>query len=407
MIKKISALTLALILAAAALTGCNKKDNNNSSSSVDVSSAASQSTTDSAAQQNAPDAKLVIDGKEVDTDGLIICTIDGHDVDFDTFRYYYENTLSDLQSNYGITLDSLKDSKNGFENLLNQTISAIMQDYVTYRVCEDNSVTLTDDEKKENEDKYNASLEQAGSEENFEQSLKNSYLTTEVYKNRLELAALYVKAENELFTNDGVYATKKDEFREIAQDPAKYACVRTIYIPYWCKTELSDDSTASAYDGYSLEQKNNVKKAAYDALNDDGREESKKAAKEVADACLQKVNDGEDFDDLLDQYNWDSLQESYTAGEFMSPDSNYDSDYLDAVFSLNEGETSGLIENKNFGWTIIKRMPMDMDYVEENIDELIKSYDLPKRQQVYSDILDKMKVTYSDTYQKLTIDSIT
>ena len=207
--KKISALTLALILAAAALTGCNKKDNNSSSSSVDVSSAASQSTTDSAAQQNAPDAKLVIDGKEVDTDGLIICTIDGHDVDFDTFRYYYENTLSDLQSNYGITLDSLKDSKNGFENLLNQTISAIMQDYVTYRVCEDNSVTLTDDEKKENEDKYNASLEQAGSEENFEQSLKNSYLTTEVYKNRLELAALYVKAENELFTNEGIYATKK------------------------------------------------------------------------------------------------------------------------------------------------------------------------------------------------------
>ena len=96
-----------------------------------------------------------------------------------------------------------------------------------------------------------------------------------------------------------------------------------------------------------------------------------------------------------------------TAGEFMSPDSNYDSDYLDAVFSLNEGETSGLIENKNFGWMIIKRMPMDMDYVEENIDELIRSYDLPKRQQVYSDILDKMKVTYSDTYQKLTIDSIT
>lgn len=410
MIKKISALTIALIMAVSAFSACSKNDDKKSSSATDSKNADAVSTADNSAaddgDETVSDAKLIIDGKEVDTDGLIIITVDGHDIDFDTFRYYYMNTLTYLQQNSGITVDSIRESEGGFENVLNNTVMAIMQDYVTYRVCDDNSLTLSDEEKQANEDQYNSSIETAGSEEAFAESLKASYMTPELYKNRIELAALYVKAENELFTNEGVYATSKDDFRAIAQDSEKYACVRTIYIPYWCKTELTDEATQSAYDGYSLDEKNNVKKAAYEKLDDEGREESKKAAKEVAEACAQKIADGGDFEELLSEYNWDSLQESYPEGEYLSPDSNYDSTYLENVFALAEGETSGLIENTNFGWTIIKRMPVDMDYIEANIEDLIKSYDLPGRQKLYEDILADMKVTYSDTYNKLTIDSI-
>lgn len=410
MIKKISALTIALIMAVSAFSACSKNDDKKSSSATDSKNSDTISTADNSAaddvDETVPEPKLIIDGKEIDTDGLIIMTVDGHDIDFDTFRYYYMNTLTYLQQNSGITVDSIRDSEGGFENVLNNTVMAIMQDYVTYRVCDDNSLTLSDEEKQANEDQYNSSIQTAGSEEAFEESLKKSYMTPEMYKNRIELAALYVKAENELFTNEGVYATSKDDFRAIAQDSEKYACVRTIYIPYWCKTELTDEATQSAYDGYSLDEKNNVKKAAYEKLDDEGREESKKAAKEVAETCAQKIADGGDFEELLSEYNWDSLQESYPEGEYLSPDSNYDSTYLENVFALAEGETSGLIENTNFGWTIIKRMPVDMDYIEANIEDLIKNYDLPGRQKLYEDILADMKVTYSDTYNKLTIDSI-
>lgn len=407
MIKKFFAVTLSFILTVSALSGCKKDGDNGSSSESSSSSSVSQA--DSAAEQEeaVPEAKLVIDGEELDTDGLIICTVDGHDVDFDTFRYYYKNMLEQYKQENGITVDSIRESENGFENLLNDTVMQIMQDYVTYRVCDDNSLSLSDEEKQAVEDQYQSSLETAGSEEALEQSLKEAYMTPELFRTRLELASLYVKAEDELFTNEGVYATSKEDFREIAQDTEKYACVRTIYIPYWCKTELTDETAQSAYDGYSLDQKNTAKKAAYDALDDAGREESKKAAKEVAETCAQKVADGGDFDELLNEYNWDALQDSYPNGEFLSPESNYDKTYLETVFSLGEGETSALVENENFGWTIIKRLPMDMDYVESNIETLIKNYDLPMRQQVYADILDNMKVTYSDVYNKLTIDSIT
>jgi hypothetical protein len=52
-------------------------------------------------------------------------------------------------------------------------------------------------------------------------------------------------------------------------------------------------------------------------------------------------------------------------------------------------------------------MPIDMDYVEENIETMIQDYDLPARQQLYSDLMDEMEVTYSDIYDKMDIDSIT
>ena len=64
------------------------------------------------------------------------------------------------------------------------------------------------------------------------------------------------------------------------------------------------------------------------------------------------------------------------------------------------------VVSESYGWFIIKRMPIDMDYVEENMDTMIQDYDLPQRQQVYIDIMESMKVDYSDTYKKLTIDSI-
>lgn len=48
-----------------------------------------------------------------------------------------------------------------------------------------------------------------------------------------------------------------------------------------------------------------------------------------------------------------------------------------------------------------------MDYVNENLETMIYSYDQPAIQEVYNDVIDKMKVTYCDSWDKITADSIT
>ncbi len=409
MLKRISALVLALVIAAGAMCGCSKKEVKKDTSSADSTAAASSQADESAAEAtaDAPEAKLVIDGKEMDTEGLVVCTVDGIDVDFDTFRYYYYYTVNQITQNYGATLDTIKDTEGGFDALLENTITNIKQEFVVYHICEENGVKLSDEEIKANEDTYNNSIQQAGSEEEFDKTLKNAYLTRDVYKKMLEMAALYSKCEDELFTNEGVYATSKEEFRKIVKDPKEYACVRSILIPYSCKTDLPD-SAADDYDAKSLSEKYSAKQMAYAGLDDDAKETAKAAAKELADACLEKAKNGDDFEKLIKEYNWDPGQESMPDGYYLTPNSSYVKEYLDAAFELEEGQVSTeLVENDSYGWFILKRMPIDMDYVEENIDTMIQDYDLPARQKLYTDIMDAMVVTYADFYDKLSIESIT
>lgn len=408
-IKKISAAVISLIISISMLSGCSSKDKE-STSSLNTSSLTfsfSEESGQDEPQQTAAEPKLVIDGKETDTEGLVMCTVDGKDIDFDTFRYYYYYTLSYLGSSYGITLDSLRDTEGGFDMLLENVITMIKQDYVFYRFCEDNSLTLDDSDQKEMDDSYNSLLEQAGSEEEFDKMLASEYLTRDVYKKKLEIAAYCMKCEDELFTNGGPYATSEEDFKNIVTDTEKYACARSILIPYSSQAEITDETVKEAYDGYSLGEKYDAKQSAYSALDDEGKEAVKEKSKALAEEVAQKAADGEDFDKLISDYGWDPGMESSPEGYYVTPDTSFVQEYLDALFALGEGEVSALVESDSYGWFIIKRMPIDMDYVEENINDMIMEYDLPSRQQIYSDTLADMQVTYSDTYNSLDIDSIT
>ena len=80
---------------------------------------------------------------------------------------------------------------------------------------------------------------------------------------------------------------------------------------------------------------------------------------------------------------------------------------LGLCIKLKENEISGLVENNSYGWFIIKRLPVDMDYVEKNIENMIKEYDTPKISELYNERTEKMKVVYDEIFDKITADSIT
>ncbi|MCR5122253.1 MAG: peptidylprolyl isomerase [Ruminococcus sp.] len=424
MLKKLLAAFTALVICGAAFCGCsekepnNKNDSDNSSSSsqadnsgdsaADSSSSDSSSSTDSSADAAASsEPGLTIDGAKVDTKDLVMLTIDGRDIDFDTFRYYYFGTITQLTQSYGATLESIKATENGFEMLLDTVIQKIMQDYVSYRLADENGITLTDEDKAAAMDTYNALVEQAGSEEELAKALAESSLTLDVAKKMLEQAKLYEKTSS-LFVEGGKYATSKDDFRKIVKDTDKYACVRSILIPYECQAEITDATDLENYDSYSLSEKSNAKKKAFNALDEEKQEEVKKKSEALAKEVLEKIKNGADFEEMLKEYGWDPGMESNPEGYYVTHETSFVPEYLEAVFKLKENEVvDEPVLSDLYGWFIIKRNPVDMDYIDKNIDRMINEYDTPTFKQVYEDTMAAMDIVYSDTYNKLTIDSIT
>lgn len=417
--KRILAAITALMLSAAMLCGCADKgkeggtDSSSNSVSESTGSGATESKADSGTTEDqtktaqASEPGLTIDGQKMDTKGLVMLTVDGRDIDFDTFRYYYFGTISQLTQSYGATLDTIKNTENGFQMLMDKVIMNIKQDHVTFRLAEENGIELTDEDKQANQETFANLIKQAGTEEEFKKALAQSHLTEDVAKNMLDHAKLFEKTSS-LFAEGGKYATSKEEFRKIVQDPDVYATVRSILIPYECKAEITDETDKQNYDSYTLREKMNAKKTAFNALDAEKQEELKKQAEALAKEVLEKAKNGEDFEALLKEYGWDPGMESNPQGYYMTHNTSFVPEFLEASFALKEGEVvDEPVLSSSYGWFIIKRNPIDMDYVEENIASMINEYDIPSYEKVYTDIMDDMKITYSDVYNRLTIDSIT
>ena len=179
-------------------------------------------------------------------------------------------------------------------------------------------------------------------------------------------------------------------------------------IPFYAQVDL-DDSTADSYDSMSLSDKASAKQSAYAKLDDDGVKKAKEKAKKLAEEVLKKAQDGEDFDKLIEKYGWDLGLEDPSTGYYFNKDTTgYPEELVKDAFALKEnGISTELTENDTYGYFIIKRLPVDMDYVEQNIDDMIYSYDTPAISKLYNEKMGKMEVKYCDQWDKITADSIT
>lgn len=89
----------------------------------------------------------------------------------------------------------------------------------------------------------------------------------------------------------------------------------------------------------------------------------KKQAEAKAQEVLAKLNAGEDFDTLMNEYCEDpGLAESpdgyvFTRGQMVAP-------FEKAAFAMEENEVSGLVPT-DYGYHIIKRVPLNLEAEEE------------------------------------------
>ncbi len=415
MIKKISAVVLALVMCVGMFAGCGKKN----SEKKDSAKKKSGTTTDAedtagpempdATAADVPDPSLTIDGSKIDTTDYVMCTIDGFDINFDEFRFYYYYNLDTYTTTYGITADSLKENEETFNTFLSDVILVIEQELVAEKLAKENGIELDDDDQKYINDTIDAAKASYDSEEAYIADLKSAYLTEDLYRKMLERAQIYTKVIETLFEGDGKYATSQEDFKALIQNEDEYAHEIHVMVPFYATAEL-DDSSAEGYDDLTLSEKITLKSNAYDALDADAKEEAKAAAEEIANEVCEKANNGDDFEGLIAEYGWDIGLEDPSAGYYISKDNlgGYPEELVTEAFGLKVGEVSEEpILNSVYGYFIVKRIEPDMDYVQENIESMIKSYDSTTIQEVFQEQIEAMSVTYCDNWDKITAESVT
>ena len=86
-------------------------------------------------------------------------------------------------------------------------------------------------------------------------------------------------------------------------------------------------------------------------------EEEKAEKQKLAQDILSRCESGEDFEALAEEYNEDGGKSVYTDGYFVTADSLFDTKYLTAVLTMEEGEVK--LVSTSYGLMIIKKYPLE------------------------------------------------
>lgn len=406
-LKKLMACVCAVVMAVSMLTACGKDD---SSKKTEGKITTSQITTSPNEidydKLVIPEKKLVIDGKEVDTTDLVVMTInDKYKVTYDQYRLFYFTAITQAEIDFS-TLDEDKWDE-AFKLVKDYVEDYIKRYYVDLILAEQNGVEVTEDIKNSVEVEYQKAVAEHKNEENFKKLLYSQYYTPELWKELLTAQLLYNETNEKLYGEGGTYYMSKDQFKEFAKTD-DYACAKHILVTFSSLAEIAEEDKQK-YDEGSLTEKLQYKEKAYDKLSEDEKKALEPKAKEKIQEILEKVKNGEDFDKLIDEYGWDPGMVTYKEGYFLTENTSFVKEFIDATFALKPGEYSDIVES-SFGYHIIKRMPVEEDYIEKNLDDRYEEHYqevmILKDSELREAILNDMKITFCDEYSKFTIDSV-
>lgn len=339
---------LGVLLAAAMLTGALSGCQGNNGSGASSSEASSSSTSSIA---SIGPATLTVNGEKVDVP--YVMKVGGREVSLEEYRYYYLNTKSDMDGGD----QSYWDDEANETALKEATLETIKRDYTVYRVAEDNNIALTDEDQESVSSKITSAKNNYETEDDYLNALNQAYLNEEMYQRFVENNVLYNALYNKLTLTDGKYAITEEAMRELLG--SDYARVKHILISF----------------------------------DSDGTETNK----EKATAALSRAKDGEDFDALVEEYNEDTgmAEDGYcfTHGEMVEA-------FEKAAFALVDNEISDIVES-DYGYHIIKRLPIDDEYIENNLSTLTNSYRKAQLNNEMTAAFQEISVEFGDQYDSI------
>ena len=266
-LKKILALLISLAMAICMFTACGDTENGgeNAENGGEPSDEGEQMIEDITTGIGEP--KLIIDGEEVDTDGLVMMTIDGIEVPFDEYRYMY--LFVDNARYSAGSMSYWDDHPEEFVNLLALTEGQLLENHWGQMLAEKNGVSLTEDDEKEVDEYMQSQRDSFESEEEYETALTQSGLTEDLLR-RIMIQRVYCdRAYTDLYLNEGAPLAPSDE--EIKEGLAEN--YRRVYHVLVSNDHFAEDEEYADADDETL----------------------KAAALEYANTLLERIKNGEDI----------------------------------------------------------------------------------------------------------------
>ncbi len=344
--------------------GTDKKSNGTVTEQIDVSSDTTDLIIPEEQVVSGGTSQEMVDSFSGEASAAVM-TVNGEPVDPGAFAF----VANDFASKYAqslVLMGAVPDVEKFKWTDKDPNFDGTYQDYVKFSSVEDivpryallaegkrRGVTLSD-EDKQGVQEWVKSVQGSASDKEFEKNLAAVGCPgIGALKAFREISVLEAKIYEDFRNNPEKYATRE---QLLAADERELVTVKHILISF-------DPENTGA------------------PVTDEMKTEARARAEEV----LAKVNEGQDFDALIEEYNDDpgATEEGYTFAD----DGTMVPEFAAASFALEIGKTSGLVET-SYGYHIIKRLDRAV-----SITDYIVLLNKNAKVKINSSIFDKIGIT--------------
>lgn len=279
----------------------------------------------------------------------VVMEYEGHKITGNMYQYW----LSRYKALYLYSYAGGSDSDSFWETKLSDTVTAkdlftnitdenIKKNLICMYLFDEYSLTLPEESKKEIKDKVEQLVEDMGGKKEF-----NSY-AADFGVNAKQLEEIYLIEEKIEYLRDYLYGANGAEKVTIEQKNKyyedNYSRIRHIFF---------STSTQYVYD----ENGNYTYDADGNKVTVTPTDEEINKKKVTATAVHARIEAGEDFEKMLEEYTEDEASKTYKNGYYLTSTADYIDEVVEAAFDMEIGEVR--LVNSKYGVHIVKRYALD------------------------------------------------
>lgn len=313
--------------------------------------------------------------KNIQSDAPVVMTVNGDEVKADEYAGYMLYNMmyyANMYAQFGMS--NMWDNEETAAMFGPAMPSAAQEQAVYARVVmqhfNDLGLQLTYSQEQEMAQLRQDSIDMMGYD-NYINQIASFGFSDDTYSNFMYISQCYQALNDYYFGENGVSVPSDEELMQYFRD--NYLSAKHILI---CLTDPTTGET----------------------LRTD--EEAKALAQDI----LDRINAGEDFDTLMNEYSEDPGLSGNPDGYIFTEGEMIDEFYQGAA-ALEEGEVSGLVKS-DYGYHIIKREPLDYEGQLENYRSVLTSLTAGTMDDLVQQWMDEADVQTTDVYDEVTYQNV-
>lgn len=319
---------------------------------------------------------FVVDYQELKSDAPVVMTVNGEEIHADEYASYMMSQIINYQQMYAMYGLSEKNMASTFGDAAKESAKQqVALIHIVKQKMDELGLSLSYSQKKNIVTANKQNAEQLGGEDAYLQRLASIGFDMDNYNNYQYVSACAQALKDYYFGENGVSVPSDDELQKYFDD--NYITAKHILI--LTKNPSTGETTRTD-------------------------EEAKKEAQ----AVLDRLNNGEDFDALLTEKNEDAGEAQYAKGYTFTEGQMVD-EFYNAAKALQEGEVSGLVKSQ-YGYHIIKRCELNQDEFENMRDAIIAAVASEKGtagsiDEMMQQWIDEADIQTTEAYDEITYDN--